>query len=279
LLSLDHQVFLNSYLNNYSFRISDFLFSNLFLFRHKHEYKVVRDDIPYIIGKTYDNKKFAFLLTPPKQISKRILSNILLTVDFLYPIPTSWKDDLSEKEFVFEVFDADSDYLFEKKTLTDYPGRDLSKKRNLVHQFTELYNAEMKVITKNDVFEIKKTLDIWQAQIDKSYQSTDYYPCLEALQMQEILGLYGIFLVIDGKSAGFILGEEKNDTFYMHFAKADISYKGIFQFMYQKFSQSLKDNISYINLEQDLGDLNLRHAKHSYHPDSMEIKYRVHQKN
>ncbi len=277
-LSLDDREFLEPYLSKITFRISDFLFSNIFLFRKKHEYTLVKEDVPYILGKTYDNKHFSYLLVNPSKIPKATLTHIISQGEFLYPIPESWKNAFSKNEYTIDFFEGDSDYLFNKSTLSDYPGRNLSKKRNLVHQFHELYNAKLRKCSKSDALQIKDVLDIWVKQTKRKIEETDYYPCLEAIEMQDILQLSGLIVSIDGIDVGFLLGEGKNDTFYIHFAKADMSYKGIFQFMYQEFCKTLSDDIHYINLEQDLGDPNLKHAKHSYHPDKMEIKYRTFRK-
>jgi hypothetical protein len=80
----------------------------------------------------------------------------------------------------------------------------------------------------------------------------------------------------DNRPAGFLLGEPLNDdTFTIHFAKADISFKGIYQFLFSRFANDFCPNYEYMNLEQDMGNEGLRKTKVSYRPDLMAHKYRV----
>jgi len=94
--------------------------------------------------------------------------------------------------------------------------------------------------------------------------------------MQSELGLTGAMAFADGKPAGFLLGEPLNDdTFTIHFAKADIRYKGIYQFLFSRFACDFCPDYEYMNLEQDLGNEGLRKTKVSYRPDLMAHKYRA----
>ncbi len=61
----------------------------------------------------------------------------------------------------------------------------------------------------------------------------------------------------------------------LHFAKARIKFKGIYQFMFNNFASILPPKYRYLNLEQDLDKENLRVFKTSYQPDIMLRKARV----
>lgn len=104
----------------------------------------------------------------------------------------------------------------------------------------------------------------------------DYGPCKEAIEELEAFHLRGYVFYADGKAAGFLLGEQLNETtFTIHFAKADIAYKGIYAYMFSQFCELIQDEYTYINMEQDLGKDGLRQTKRSYRPDLMANKYRI----
>jgi uncharacterized protein len=99
---------------------------------------------------------------------------------------------------------------------------------------------------------------------------------MEALDRYEELVLCGGIYYADGEPAGFVLGEELNEsTFVLHFAKARTIFKGIYQFMFNNFAKILPPKYKYLNLEQDLDKENLRVFKSSYIPDVMLTKARV----
>jgi hypothetical protein len=61
--------------------------------------------------------------------------------------------------------------------------------------------------------------------------------------------------------------------FAVHFEKALEEYKGVYQYINQRFALSLPEDLVYINREQDLGDPGLRQAKMTYRPCSFVKKY------
>jgi len=88
--------------------------------------------------------------------------------------------------------------------------------------------------------------------------------------------LCGGIYYVEGEPAGFIIGEEINDTtFALHFAKGRRKFKGIYQYMYNQFANILPKKYTHVNFEQDMGNLALKIAKASYHPERMVRKYRV----
>ncbi len=119
-------------------------------------------------------------------------------------------------------------------------------------------------------------LKVWQSASQQDMASNDYGPCTEALEMQGRLGLTGAIVYAAGQPAGFILGEALNrDTFTIHFAKADIRFKGVYQFLFSRFARDFCPEYIYMNLEQDMGKDGLRETKVSYRPALMAHKYRV----
>jgi hypothetical protein len=63
----------------------------------------------------------------------------------------------------------------------------------------------------------------------------------------------------------------------VHFEKAidTEKYRGIYQYISQKFSSILPEKYETVNREQDLGEPGLRRAKESYNPVGFVKKYRA----
>jgi len=103
----------------------------------------------------------------------------------------------------------------------------------------------------------------------------DYEACREALELFAELNFRGMIFYIDGKPAGWCLGEPngRGRIFTIHFEKGLDEYKGIYQFINQAFAASLPEYFTHINREQDLGDEGLRQAKMTYRPSGFVRKY------
>ena len=66
-----------------------------------------------------------------------------------------------------------------------------------------------------------------------------------------------------------------SDTFCLHFAKASKYYHGIYEFMFNDSAIQLQSRYQYLNLEEDMGNKNLRKTKASYGPERILKKYRI----
>ena len=153
----------------------------------------------------------------------------------------------------------------------------LAKKRNLLKQYNEGYKIEDYELTLDRFEDAKYILDIWEKDIQSmDNHGTDYAETFEALEKMNEFNLRGMISYADNKPSGFVLGEELNDeSFALHFAKGIREYKGIYQHLYNAFSQRMLPQYKYMNFEQDLGKDTLRQAKSTYYPDEMRKKYRV----
>lgn len=276
-LDLTHSKLLKDKLYNMKVRLSEFSFANLYLFRKVHDYKVLtEDECVFITGLTYDKKPFVLPLCEKENPDREKLDEMISIHGMLFPVSEDWLKYFPEDKYIAFHDENDSDYIYTVEKMSTYSGRKLSKKRNLLKQFKELYSYEREKISpenKNKVFEV---IDQWQADMSLPPNETDYYSSKEALEHIDDLFLDGYLYYIDGKPAGYVLGEKiSEDTYALHFAKGLKEYKGIYQFMYNNLALTLEDNISYINFEQDLGIQSLRQAKSSYKPDHMGEKYRV----
>lgn len=261
----------NSYLSEYSF-------TNAYLFRNPHKYQVaVSEGCTFLHGVTYDNKTYMMPVCPLEIIPLSKLIEMGAHVDFFFPIQEEWLSFFPEDKFSYTYLDGDSDYIYLTERLATMAGRKLAKKRNLLKQYNEGYKIEDYELTLDRFEDAKYILDTWEKDIQSmENHGTDYAETLEALEKMNEFNLRGMISYADNKPSGFVLGEELNDeSFALHFAKGIREYKGIYQHLYNAFAQKLISDYKYLNFEQDLGKDTLRQAKSTYYPDEMRKKYRV----
>lgn len=276
-LALSHRSFLQKSLQELNIFLSEYSFANLYLFRKIHSYRLIRHhDLSFIKGSTHDGTPF---LMPTFQLTEEtipLLKEISLPSPLLFPIPEQWLADLENSLVQASFKEEDSDYLFKITKLADYPGRHLSKKRNLVKQFVENHQIRVTTLGVADLEDFQLVLEQWQNEQSLSSEENDYGPCLEAIQYFQELGLEGRLVYVNDQPSGFVIGEWLTSQCYVvHFSKALHSIKGIYQYLYQDLAQTLQEKGEWINLEQDLGLSNIRQTKHSYLPDQLLRKWRV----
>ena len=256
--------------------ISEYSFSNLYLFRKAHDYEVLFDREIFIRGTTYDGARYLMPIRDPRVIDPAYLLEVAGEAEMFFPIPEEWLGAFEHDRFEFSFLDGDMDYVFSSEKIATYKGKKLHNKRNLLQQFYSQYRHEALPLLPERKLDALKVLDRWQEETGLAPSETDYQECVEALSLQTELLLCGGIYYADDEPVGFILGEGINsEMFALHFAKGLRSVKGVYQFMYNNCASVLHQHYAYVNFEQDLGKLPLRQAKSSYIPDMMIRKYRV----
>lgn len=274
-LSLVHQSLLTPLFKKLQLELSEYSFSCLYLFREVHSYEVIWEKNVYIKGKSRDGFSYLMPTVAINEIDQDELQRLLKEVNFLFPIPLAWEKQMDESIYEKGFKEQDSDYIFSIKTLQQYPGRDLSKKRNLVRQFQHLYQAKVLPLIEERIPDALQIIETWKNE-RVLLQPSDYESSKEAVQMFACLGLEGRMVYIAGRPAAILLGEALNDRIYvLRYFKGSRQYVGIYQFLLQEYALSLGSRYPEINLEQDLGIPQLKQTKHSYHPDRMAVKFRI----
>jgi hypothetical protein len=256
--------------------VSEFTFANIYLFRKAHNYRISRlDDERYVIAGSDGGRNF-FMLPfglPAPDLLERLFS--------LFSSVKAVSEAQSEsfRALGYEVVeDRDNhDYLYRTGELAALQGRAFHKKKNLVNAFINNFTYEGKPLLEEYIPHALEVLGSWREQRGAE---GDYEAAREALEKTETLSLCGGIYYVDGRPAGYTLGEEiaGGTTYLIHFEKAVPGYKGIYQFINMSFAGILPDKYIYINREQDLGDEGLRQAKLSYRPCGFIKKFRVHRR-
>ncbi len=257
--------------------LSEYTFPNLYLFRGTHGYEVITGAAgTFLKGTSYDGHVYLMPAFDPRKAVMGQFTELLRSVDFLFPIPEAWLSAFDPALYDIGFQDGDRDYVYTVEKMSTFPGRNLHKKRNLLAQFLKLYSHDALPLTNDRLADARFILKDWQETSDMNIADTDYGACLEALDRYEELVLCGGIYYAGGEPAGFVLGEEVNEeTYVLHFAKARVKFKGIYQYMFNNFAKILPPKYRYLNLEQDLDKENLRVFKSSYLPDMMLRKARV----
>ncbi|MBI9099839.1 MAG: DUF2156 domain-containing protein [Spirochaetaceae bacterium] len=260
--------------------LSEYCFPNLYLFREKHEYRVLSfGNNHYISGLSYNKERYIMPLEDLENSTEeysKMLIDLLEEYDCIFPIPEKWLRLFPESDFKREFLDDDSEYIYNREKLAEYPGRKLSKKRNLVNQFLANNEPEIRPVNNCNKPHIIELLELWQSRSEQEMGSSDYLSCIDALNHFETLQLSGALFLTDGEPCGFIMGEASGESSYIiHFAKGDTEKKGIYQYMFQAYVREFCKDARIINLEQDMGMEGLRKTKRSYQPDLMLHKYRI----
>ena len=275
-IALEHKDELSGNLKKLGSRLSEYLFSNLYLFRDKHDHKVIFDKVLFIEGKTYDECTYIMPMVDLTLLDIDYLKEIAAHVDFIFPVEEHLIEYFENHGGKTYFTEGDTDYIYTVDKLSTFKGRKLHKKRNLLKQFKSMYRSEAKILSVSYKDDALNILDIWLSDVQEKKENTDYEACFEALNLMSELNLCGVIYYVDMEPAGFIMGEEiTRDTFVVHFAKGKRKFKGIYQFIYNNFAKRLEEKYSYLNFEQDLGKMALKIAKSSYIPDELLKKYRI----
>jgi len=268
-LDISHKPLLTELFRKLSLQISEYSFANLWLFRNKHHYQVLFDEMVFIEGQTYDKKRYLMPTGDLRTIRPETLIRLASTVDCFFPIPESWVADLQQKGFKASFVEADSDYLFSRKKLIELHGRHLAGQRNLIHHFRDRYENIHLAPLNDDAYRV---LQIWKEKNEED----DFEECHEALEKRDELNLTGFVLYADGKPCGFVIGEYlPSAIFCIHFAKADVTFQGVYPYLFQSMAMELPEDIEWLNWEQDLGDAHLHQAKQAYQPEILLKKWRL----
>lgn len=260
--------------------LSEFTFSNIWLFRHTYDYHLSRfAEGQYILTGTKRGK--SFFSCPWGLPEKSVVDELFSKHDYLKNLNAAQVEACGAQlaEWGYEVReDRDNwDYLYDSREMATLEGKKFHKKRNHIHQFQAAYPTGFEGrdmdSSDRDTQETLELLARWQApREDKS----DYLPSKDAIIHRDELELKGRIWTLNGQTVAFAQGEPTaNGAFTIHFEKAMGELRGIYQTIFLDWANLLKETWPLINREQDLGEPGLRQAKETYRPVDFVRKYQV----
>lgn len=186
------------------------------------------------------------------------------------------KSEWGKKLYLFNDR-ASADYIYDRETLANLHGSKLQPKRNHVNKFEKSYEPRTELLTKKHYEEVEKMLDDWVGEKHETTTGTiahERQVVEEAFQHFEELGLRGLMLYANDKPAAFTFGAPINgNTFDVMVEKGETKYEGVFAAVNKYFVQSLPEQYTLINREEDLGIEGLRKSKLSYQPSRILDKW------
>ncbi|MDP9900910.1 phosphatidylglycerol lysyltransferase domain-containing protein [Variovorax ginsengisoli] len=256
--------------------LSDHAFSNLYLFRAAHDYRVLPGAWPGVAGRTYDGARHFMPLFDVATAPVDVLRALIAAHGCLYPVASRHVEALSRTDFAATQSENDADYLYAAATFRDYPGRPLAKKRNLVRQFLAGHAPQAVPFDASLADAARQVLGGWMTHKRKGEGEADQHACLEAIAHAARFGLEG-FVHFDGKlPIAFLLAQElQPGVFAVRFAKGLDSHVGVYPFMFQHFCRQFARPVHWLNFEQDMGLAGFRRSKRSYRPSALLPKWRV----
>lgn len=174
------------------------------------------------------------------------------------------------------------DYLYDITTLATLSGKKMSKKRNHVNRF-EIENPgySLEAITPANVHRLKVEFDSWLSPEDLDRQTAveEHRQVVNVLENLVCYPFEGLILRDkDKRPVAFTLGEVIGDTLFVHIEKMRHDVAGAGEMINKSFANYMHErhpDLKFANREEDTGDLGLRKAKESYHPEMILKKYDI----
>lgn len=255
--------------------VSDFYFSNIYLFRHVHAYRLSVKPQPCLCGLTYDGKAHLFPLFKLSDVSVAELRSIIKGDEFFYPVSEQVASALDTGIFRIEWNDADADYLYPADNFRYYKGSLLRKKKSLMRQLLDVASPEVRALSRINRGDALEILAQWGKSKALLPGGADEGACREALMRFDELSLNGLIYYFGETPIGFLMYQETSHrSSIIRFAKGVEAFKGIYQYMFHNYCMS-NPALDWINFEQDMGLSNFRQTKKSYQPEAFLKKYRV----
>ena len=269
--------------------ISEYTFSNLFVWRRPRGILVRRDAATAVLTAVYEGKYF--ILPPlgfPDIVSayRGMFRAFRGDANFggALKIPERHAAGLREAGFVLEEDRDNFDYLYSTDDLASLKGRHYDGKRGFLRKFYDNYESEFTTYTVRYKEACLKLTREWAARKTPSASPSDvrgFQDEFEAVRdyLDHLAELHccGCILTVDDKVVAFTFGEQLNhDTFVIHFEKGDTDYSGVYQAVNQQFVRNaVLGRCPFVNREQDMGIEGIRKAKMSYRPVKFVAKYRI----
>jgi len=284
--SLEEKPLLEEAFINFPPVISEFTFTNLFIWRHAYQLKI--SHLKDFICLLSDQGALSFFFSPIGEGDRiecfqsllqhleksgispkiaRVPESAIAQIDW---DGTGMRADLDRDQ---------SDYVYLTEDLMKLQGRKYHRKRNHIKQFKEKYSYQYLSLTPEWISECLRLETEWC-----DLRHCEAVPGLanESVAIKETLTHYdqlkmkGGAILINGKLEAFTLGEPLNpETVVIHIEKANPAFEGLYPLINQTFLEKEWSEYLYVNREQDLGEEGLRKAKESYFPNHLIYKYTI----
>jgi uncharacterized protein len=267
--------------------VSELCFTNLFMFKHVHDYKISSLNGNLLIyAKSYKGEYYFF----PPIGGNNIPETMSMQMDYMrgrdeMPVVNLASAEFIKKyvegapEYKYELSQEDSDYVYSTAELISLSGRKFHDKKNLLNRFLKRYAPEYRRLTQELVPQAKDLVDRWcrdkcAVNIPSTFGEAE--ATQHALDHLSELSTIGGVVLVGGIVEALSLGELLNENMaVVHVEKANQEFSGLYQYISSEFLRQEFSDVEFVNREQDLGEPNLRKSKQSYNPIRMVEKFKV----
>jgi hypothetical protein len=174
----------------------------------------------------------------------------------------------------YRVYPKPAEYLCRRASLAALKGDSFKSKRACCNYFLKNYRFVYAPFSLSDARECLRLYRSWLKERASHNRSLLYRGMLEdglkclrlLLKNFSSLGTSGRVVRVNAKLRAFSFGFPLNsDTFCLLYEVADLSLRGLAQFIFREFCRDAGDFV-YLNMMDDSGLENLRRVKFSYHP-------------
>lgn len=283
-LALSHQGLVDEYFRRFPPQISEFTFTNLFIWRRHYQFRIaVLHGLLTLLAQTPGATPFLF---PPvgqgdlRAWAQTVFETLLAAGHRprIGRLPAAAAGELASLPGAELVLDRDnSDYVYLTTNLILLSGNRYHSQKNHVNRLKKTGDWEYLALTPELVNECLNLQEAWcrlrQCEESPSLLNEEQ-AIVEAFKHIDLLPYRGGVLRSRGQVEAFTIGERLNpDTVVIHIEKANPEIPGLYALINQQFLERDWSPVRYVNREQDLGEPGLRKAKESYHPDHLVEKF------
>jgi len=292
-LSLKDQELFSRYLNLKSQELSVFAFQNIYIW--KGLFDITWAIIAGSLCIFFKDKTGAFLYLSPqgKEISWGLVEEIFKILDGLNKNKEASRIENVEagqvpfyRNLGYDSVIKSYDYLCLRSDLVNLQGDRFKSKRASANYFTRHYDFEFLPFASQYKAECLRLYDRWMSQRKSRTNDRIYLGMMEdsraslkiALANYRALDFIGRVVKVNREIKAFTFGYRLNpDTFCVLYEIAELSIKGLAQFIFRSFASELK-GVKFVNIMDDSGLKNLQEVKMSYRPVRLIPAYIVQRK-
>ena len=167
-----------------------------------------------------------------------------------------------------------SEYLFDRFDYVNVPGKKGESIRYAINHLKKNHVLSVSPFSSENIETAGKILRGWTPHTTSSHYSTDVATADLLTAHYDALGLTGIIVSMDQVASAVVVGFPLNEyMFDIAFSKGTDRITGLLHFARRAFVDSLPEQFTVINGEEDLGIPGLRQAKLLEHPMGMLEMY------
>ncbi|TFG13659.1 MAG: DUF2156 domain-containing protein [Promethearchaeota archaeon] len=299
-IEINDKPLFDSYFKKFPPEISEFTFTNLFIWRKHYDFLFTEFKEHLIIFSTNFFKKVKpsflndpetiFFLPPVGNTPSEIVIELFKSFELMevHRVPDNITQNIREliikSDLNIEIVEDRNnwDYVYEKEAIMNLTGNKHRQNRRWLNKFLESYNYEFNLLSEDWVDKCRELQLKWCLQRgcheDESLLE-EQKAINEALDNFNELDYKGAIICVENECAAYTFGEMLNsDTLVVHIEKAHMQYEGSYQAINNLFLKNCCEDAQFVNREQDLGISGLRTAKESYKPHHMVKKSIIFQK-